>query len=336
MNCPRCTEPVGPDDVFCSACGAHLRRSAGGGVVGRGRGFGIVAIAVLNAGLLVASAFLVYSVLDRYRGTARAAVVRLGAPRQVLPPKAFVSGGTGVRGAVSSPSAAAATMEGRHRERKTPHRKTDGARPRGRGSSSSSQAASFKRKPSAKIDRGQDRRRTEASKVKPAPDSTISSAGSASGRPRSPSSEPKALSAAASASKPASGSGTGKTSPASGPGTSSSLGKKDAPAALSASDRRRAEFNAQTVRRVIRHYLPRLRSCYERATKRGQEIGGVIEIRFVIGQDGRVRRSDVHSNTTGATGLGRCIAATMARWKFPKPVGGEVDLIYPFVFSSGS
>lgn len=318
--------------------------------MGRGRGLGIVAIAVLNAGLLVASAFLVYSVLDRYRGTARAAVVRLGAPRQVLPPKALVSGGTGVRGAVSSPSAAAATMEGRHRERKTPgvshrktpHRKTAGARPRGRDSSSSSQAASFKRKPSAKINRGQDRRRTEASKVTPAPDSTNSSAGSASGRPRSPSSELKALSSAASASKPASGSGTGKTSPASGPGTSSSLGKnsslgnKDAPVALSAADRRRAEFNAQTVRRVIRHYLPRLRSCYERATKRGQEIGGVIEIRFVIGQDGRVRRSDVHSNTTGATGLGRCIAATMARWKFPKPVGGEVDLIYPFVFSSGS
>ncbi|PID38783.1 MAG: hypothetical protein CSB49_03665, partial [Proteobacteria bacterium] len=110
----------------------------------------------------------------------------------------------------------------------------------------------------------------------------------------------------------------------------------DAGVKLAPHERRAAEFNAQSVKRVIRHYLPRLGSCYERATKRGQRIGGLIEIRFTIGADGKVKRSVVHANTTGAMGLGKCIAATMKRWRFPKPVGGEVEFIYPFVFSSKS
>lgn len=105
-------------------------------------------------------------------------------------------------------------------------------------------------------------------------------------------------------------------------------------AAESPADRRRAEINAGSIRLVVRHHLPQIQACYERATKRGQRVGGMVEVRFVISPVGQVSRSQVHSNTTGSSGLGVCIAATMGRWKFPRPVGGEVEFIYPFVFSS--
>ena len=105
-------------------------------------------------------------------------------------------------------------------------------------------------------------------------------------------------------------------------------------AAESPADRRRAQINAGSIRLVVRHHLPQIQACYERATKRGQRVGGMIEVRFVLSPTGQVSRSQVHSNTTGSSGLGVCIAATMGRWKFPRPVGGEVEFIYPFVFSS--
>jgi hypothetical protein len=49
-----------------------------------------------------------------------------------------------------------------------------------------------------------------------------------------------------------------------------------------------------------------------------------------------VGTASVHRNTTGHVGLGRCLAMIIKRWRFPKPVGGTVEFIYPFVFSAGN
>ena len=100
-------------------------------------------------------------------------------------------------------------------------------------------------------------------------------------------------------------------------------------------ERFRASLNAESVRMVIKHYLPQLRVCYERASKKGAFGGGVVEVQFVVGTSGSVSHAQVIRNSTGSKELGTCIAGAFKRWRFPRPVGGEMEFIYPFVFASG-
>jgi Ca-activated chloride channel family protein len=101
-------------------------------------------------------------------------------------------------------------------------------------------------------------------------------------------------------------------------------------------DRVRGQIDAESVRMVVRHHLPQIRACYERALKGSPGLAGIIEIRLVISGEGRVRQAEVDRNSTGHEGLGKCIALTMSRWRFPRPVGGvEIEVIYPFSFARG-
>lgn len=299
MDCPKCSVPVGPGDIFCSNCGAQLRGTDEHGVVPRsGRGLGIIAIVLLNIALLAGSALLVYETLQRYHGTAQAATVRLGTPRMQPTRAPEVRAG-------DQPKVAAGSKAGP---------KPKGQKPRSAKSKASRAATNDRDKKRPKRREGKPDEPAKAAKV----DATTPVKKSEPGKVAAPKAGAKATTPAVDA----------------GRGAAKSASKPDAGVQLAPHERRAAEFNAQSVKRVIRHYLPQLRSCYERATKRGQKVGGLIEIRFTIGADGKVKSSVVHSNTTGATGLGKCIAATMKRWRFPKPVGGEVEFIYPFVFSS--
>jgi TonB family protein len=312
MECPKCTAPAGTGDLFCSSCGAQLRVTEGYDAVPRGRGLGIFAVLVLNTALLGASGVLVYKTLQRYDNTAQAATVRLGKPRR--PPQAKAP--TNKKPVADKPAI-----------RKKPRRST-GRSPKGpvdlRGQAPAGHSVKAPGKAKAKTG-GRSPTAATAGSTNP----STPTGDSETAKPPKPDPTAKAGSADAGqrGGKATGGKATAKTGKA---------GKPDAGVKLAPHERRAAEFNAQTVRRVIRHYLPRLQSCYERATKRGQRIGGLIEIRFTIAADGKVTRSVVHSNTTGSAGLGKCIAATMQRWRFPKPVGGEVEFIYPFVFSSKS
>ncbi len=110
---------------------------------------------------------------------------------------------------------------------------------------------------------------------------------------------------------------------------------KPAPSPEENMERFRASLNAESVRMVIKHYLPQLRVCYERASKKGAFGGGVVEVQFVVGTNGKVTRAQVIRNSTGSKDMGTCIAGAFKRWRFPRPVGGEMEFIYPFVFASG-
>jgi TonB family protein len=116
---------------------------------------------------------------------------------------------------------------------------------------------------------------------------------------------------------------------------SSQPARKPRAGTLSPTDRYRASLDAESAKLTIRHYLPQVRSCYERALKQAGSLGGTVEVRFVIDAEGQVKSSQVFRNTTGHDGLGKCIAFVLKGWRFPKPISGEVEFVHPFVFSSG-
>ncbi|MFH1129707.1 MAG: AgmX/PglI C-terminal domain-containing protein, partial [Pseudomonadota bacterium] len=99
-------------------------------------------------------------------------------------------------------------------------------------------------------------------------------------------------------------------------------------------EREKATLDAESIQMVIQHHLPRIRVCHDRATKNGTAVMGAVDIRIVIGSDGRVQSSLVDRNTTGHFGLGQCIANLIQQWRFPRPLSGEAIFIYPFNFSS--
>jgi hypothetical protein len=96
-----------------------------------------------------------------------------------------------------------------------------------------------------------------------------------------------------------------------------------------------ASINADSVRFVIQKRISQIHACYSRYFKNNSP-GGRVEIAFAIDLNGKAQRVRAESNTTGSDEVGKCIEQRLREWDFPKPVGGEAELIYPFVFTPGS
>lgn len=92
-----------------------------------------------------------------------------------------------------------------------------------------------------------------------------------------------------------------------------------------------ASINADHVRFVVRSHMPQVRSCYDRANK-DFNLAGLVEIGFAISQEGKAVKVRTEANTTGSDLLARCLEMRVKEWQFPRPTGGEYELIYPFQF----
>jgi hypothetical protein len=104
-----------------------------------------------------------------------------------------------------------------------------------------------------------------------------------------------------------------------------------------AEEKREAEarLDADSVRLVVRQHLPQVRACYSRAFK-DSSPGGSVEIGFAIDAQGRAKNVRTETNTTDSEAVAKCLEQRVREWQFPRPVGGDYELIYPFVFAPGS
>ena len=96
-----------------------------------------------------------------------------------------------------------------------------------------------------------------------------------------------------------------------------------------------ASIDADGVRFVIKSHISQVHACYTRFFK-DSSPGGRIDLGFVIGKDGRASRAKAEANTTGSAEVAGCLEARIKEWEFPRPVGGDYELVYPFVFAAGS
>jgi hypothetical protein len=117
-------------------------------------------------------------------------------------------------------------------------------------------------------------------------------------------------------------------------------GQSGAPATTppsEADDKQEAQagVDADSVRFVVQQHLPQVRACYGRAFK-DSSPGGSVEIGFAIDPTGRAKNVRTETNTTDSEQLAHCLEQRVKEWQFPRPVGGDYELIYPFVFAPGS
>ena len=65
-----------------------------------------------------------------------------------------------------------------------------------------------------------------------------------------------------------------------------------------------------------------------------EPVSGKVVIHWTITQAGTVSGVDVEQDTLGDAEVASCIKSLIARWRFPAPAGGSVDVSFPFVFQA--
>jgi outer membrane biosynthesis protein TonB len=94
------------------------------------------------------------------------------------------------------------------------------------------------------------------------------------------------------------------------------------------------KLDSGSVSEVLRLRQAQLQKCYERELKKNPKASGKVVVSFTIGTAGRVTASKATTDTVGG-GVGKCVASTIKRFRFPRPKGGEVIVSKAFVFEAG-
>jgi hypothetical protein len=86
------------------------------------------------------------------------------------------------------------------------------------------------------------------------------------------------------------------------------------------------------IERVVQANRAAIKYCFETALQRKPKLQGAVNAQWRIDRKGNVASTRIAKSTLGDPGVEGCILRQIARWKFPEPDGGEVDVVYPFLF----
>lgn len=85
----------------------------------------------------------------------------------------------------------------------------------------------------------------------------------------------------------------------------------------------------EVIHRLVKREFAKIVRCYEQERAANPSLAGTVTVRFTVGGDGKVVRSD----GTGLPPVDACVAAVIGAIVFPAPRGGSpVTVNYPFVF----
>jgi hypothetical protein len=132
-----------------------------------------------------------------------------------------------------------------------------------------------------------------------------------------------------------SGSGGGRGSGGAG-GRGSGGGRGEAKVQLTAGTPQVSGYlSAEQINRVVHANQAALRYCYESEVQRQRGLKGKVIIQWRVDRAGLVPTARVASSTLNDSRVEGCIVRQVRKWHFPKPDGGEVSVMYPFIFGVG-
>lgn len=94
----------------------------------------------------------------------------------------------------------------------------------------------------------------------------------------------------------------------------------------------RGSLEKEQIVSVVREHETAIQSCYDRAEESYPGISGKVIVWFWIAPDGGVREAVVRESSLENDKAEQCIVKEVASWKFPEPVGGSVQMTYPWMF----
>jgi len=93
-------------------------------------------------------------------------------------------------------------------------------------------------------------------------------------------------------------------------------------------------LSPEQIMRVVRQNSAAIRYCYESELQRQPNLRGRIEVGWRINREGRVTTSRVARSTMSNARVEGCISRQVRNWRFDQPDGGEVDVVFPFIFGA--
>jgi hypothetical protein len=127
------------------------------------------------------------------------------------------------------------------------------------------------------------------------------------------------------------GSGSGKGRGASGVGLPGAKAKEAQLSLDNAGAKVHGFLSAEQIDRVVRANQAAIKYCFEVEMQRQPKLEGAVTMSWRIDQTGQVAVVKVSKSTLDNTRVEGCMARQIKRWIFPKPDGGEVDVLYPFL-----
>jgi len=86
------------------------------------------------------------------------------------------------------------------------------------------------------------------------------------------------------------------------------------------------------IQNVVNQQIHEIQRCYEVQLLTNPGLAGKIVFDWVISTSGAVSSARQVSSSLRSPTVASCILAKIRRWRFPKPVGGAVQVRYPFIF----
>lgn len=110
-----------------------------------------------------------------------------------------------------------------------------------------------------------------------------------------------------------------------------------APPQIKGASAGKGERSYAAINRTVTRYQGRLKRVYETWLKRDPNLSGKLKVKFTIMPNGTVTKVSVVASTTNNPDFDRRVVSHICRWKFPVATGaGEVEVVFPFVFSGSS
>ena len=91
-------------------------------------------------------------------------------------------------------------------------------------------------------------------------------------------------------------------------------------------------LSREAIQQVVSRHMNQVQACYERQLITNPGLAGKIVFDWVISPSGSVSSARQVRSSVRSPAVSSCILALIRSWRFPKPVGGSVQVRYPFVF----
>lgn len=93
------------------------------------------------------------------------------------------------------------------------------------------------------------------------------------------------------------------------------------------------QIDSASVAQIVRGSGAAVKRCYDKALLVNPTLKGKVSVTIMINSSGRVDAADISEDTVGDPSVGACIKGVVSRLRFPKPDGGAVSVVFPFVFA---
>ncbi len=96
----------------------------------------------------------------------------------------------------------------------------------------------------------------------------------------------------------------------------------------------KGQLSKELIDKEVRRHKAQIQFCYQKQLTRAPNLAGKVSLSWIIAMDGSVMRAKVSSSSLGDKDVESCLVRALSNWKFPKPEGGVVEVVYPFLFGT--